>query len=194
MVVVAKDIKRLLAEAGVDEASLQVHKRLAGKIGVTPKVELTEETLELLYTPGIGAVSRRLGGDPHDARDLTWKGNAVAVVSDGSAVLGLGDEGPVAAMPVLEGKALLFRALAVVATGRSDHPNQVNNVLAFPGLFRGALDARLSEIDEKALLRAAHALAGLVESPTADSILPGVLDERVVPAVAAAVPESSRPR
>ena len=383
-----EDSKRLRSEAGVEEAALELHRRLAGKVSVAPKAELTEETLELLYTPGVGAVSRHLAHDAGDARELTWKGNTVAIVSDGSAVLGLGDEGPLAALPVLEGKALLFKALAgvdaipialdvvgcdelvaatralapafgainledikapgcfeierrlrktldvpvvhddqhgtavvvlaallnaarvterelrdlrvaimgagaggaatarllrahgvkrisvtdskgalgpargdldkakqalvddlgldgqgaardviagadvivglsvpsafscedvatmsdnaivfalanpepevepdeargagaaVVATGRSDHPNQVNNVLAFPGLFRGALDAGHGEIDEAALLRAAQALAELVESPNAESILPRVLDERVVPAVAAAV-------
>jgi malate dehydrogenase (oxaloacetate-decarboxylating) len=67
-----------------------------------------------------------------------------------------------------------------VATGRSDHPNQVNNVLAFPGLFRGALDAELRQIGNDALERAAHALAALVDLPHEEQILPQILDERVV--------------
>ncbi|HWQ50253.1 MAG TPA: NADP-dependent malic enzyme [Terriglobales bacterium] len=75
----------------------------------------------------------------------------------------------------------------VVATGRSDYPNQVNNVLAFPGVFRGALDARASDITEGMKLAAAYALAGLVENPTADCILPAAFDPRVAGAVAAAV-------
>jgi malate dehydrogenase (oxaloacetate-decarboxylating) len=374
--------------AEIDEAALELHRRLRGKVGAAPKAKLTAETLELLYTPGVGAVSRALAEDPAAARELTGIGNAVAVVSDGSAVLGLGDEGPVASLPVLEGKALLFRALAnidavplalavngpdelvaavralapgfgavnlediaapacfeverrlrdalsipvihddqhgtavvvlaalinaarvtgrelaearvvivgagaggaatarllrehgvrelavadshggltaerddldaakealvrdldlraggpvsdlargadviiglsvpdafsvddvaamnddavvlalanpepevepeqarkagaaVVCTGRSDFPNQVNNVLAFPGLFRGALDATVQEVDGAALRRAAQALADLVEEPSAEAVLPGVLDERVVPAVAGAI-------
>jgi malate dehydrogenase (oxaloacetate-decarboxylating) len=374
--------------AEIDEAALELHRRLRGKVGAAPKAKLTAETLELLYTPGVGAVSRALAEDPAAARELTGIGNAVAVVSDGSAVLGLGDEGPVASLPVLEGKALLFRALAnidavplalavngpdelvaavralapgfgavnlediaapacfeverrlrdalsipvihddqhgtavvvlaalinaarvtgrelaearvvivgagaggaatarllrehgvrelavadshggltaerddldaakealvrdldlraggpvsdlargadviiglsvpdafsvddvaamnddavvlalanpepevepeqarkagaaVVCTGRSDFPNQVNNVLAFPGLFRGALDATVQEVDGAALRRAAQALADLVEEPGAEAVLPGVLDERVVPAVAGAI-------
>lgn len=388
--VAPNDIKRLMAEAGVEEAAVELHRRLAGKVAVVPKLDLSAETLELLYTPGVGAVSRRLAEDGSSVRELTGRANAVAVVSDGSAVLGLGDEGPIPALPVLEGKALLFSALArinavalplavegvdefvsavlalapafgainledvsapacyeidrrlrhqldvpvihddqhgtavvvlaalinaarvtsrelrqarvviigagaggaatarllrahgveqlavadsrgvlgghrddldeakralvddlgldgggsasealkgvdvvvglsvpdafsiddvqamadesivlalanpepevdpdearqagagVVATGRSDHPNQVNNVLAFPGLFRGALDAGVSGVEEADLLRAAHELARLVDEPDADAILPGVLDERIVPAVAGAVGE-----
>jgi malate dehydrogenase (oxaloacetate-decarboxylating) len=373
-----------------DQEALDLHRRLRGKIEVAGKVELSERTLELVYTPGVGAVSRLLAQDPGCAAELTGRGNAVAVVSDGSAVLGLGDEGPVAALPVLEGKALLFRALAgidavpialdvdgveefvaavkaiapsfaavnledvgapecfeierrlnqelsipvvhddqhgtaivvlaallnaaaatqrelsdmrvvvvgagaggagtarlictcgvgaitvidshgqlgpdrddldeakrelvdelgldgdgslesaldgadaviglsgpdafslddlgrmadrpivfalanpdpevspdeasergagVVASGRSDFPNQVNNVLAFPGLFRGLLDAGLHELDRACAVHAAKSLAALVTEPTAEEILPGVLDERIVPAVAKAVAE-----
>jgi malate dehydrogenase (oxaloacetate-decarboxylating) len=98
--------------ADIDDAALDLHRRLRGKVAAAPKAELTPETLELLYTPGVGAVSRALAENPAAAWELTGIGNAVAVVSDGSAVLGLGDEGPVASLPVLEGKALLFRALA----------------------------------------------------------------------------------
>jgi malate dehydrogenase (oxaloacetate-decarboxylating) len=370
------------------QEALDLHRRLRGKIEVAGKVELSERMLELVYTPGVGAVSKLLAQEPGCAAELTGRGNAVAVVSDGSAVLGLGEEGPLAALPVLEGKALLFRSLAgidavpialdvdgteqfiatvkaiapgfgavnledvaapacfeierrlnrelsipvvhddqhgtaivvlaallnaaavterelsrmhvvivgagaggagtarlictcgvgaitvidshgqlgpdrddlddakrelvdelgldgdgsledaldgadaviglsgpgafslddlermadrplvfalanpepevspdeagergagVVATGRSDFPNQVNNVLAFPGLFRGLLDAGLHELDRARAVHAAKALAALVTEPTAEEILPGALDERVVPAVAGAI-------
>ena len=76
---------------------------------------------------------------------------------------------------------------AVVGTGRSDFPNQVNNVLAFPGIFRGALDAQAHRITEEMKIAAARALAATVEEPTADFILPGPLDYSVAPRVAAAV-------
>jgi malate dehydrogenase (oxaloacetate-decarboxylating) len=76
---------------------------------------------------------------------------------------------------------------AVTATGRSDHPNQVNNALVFPGLFRGALDAPLTAFTVPVLLACAAALAELVTTPTHDRILPELLDPRVVPTVAAAV-------
>ncbi len=76
---------------------------------------------------------------------------------------------------------------AVVATGRSDFPNQINNALVFPGVFRGALDAGVTNIDTAMKLRAAEALAALVEHPSTDSIVPEVLDVRVVPTIAKAV-------
>jgi malate dehydrogenase (oxaloacetate-decarboxylating) len=79
------------------------------------------------------------------------------------------------------------RFAEVVATGRSDFPNQINNVLAFPGIFRGALDSGARAITEEMKLAAAHAIASLVENPTAECIVPCVFDERVAPAVAAAV-------
>ena len=75
----------------------------------------------------------------------------------------------------------------IVATGRSDYPNQINNVLAFPGIFRGALDARASDINDEMQQAAVHALAGLVESPDEENILPQAFDPRVAPTLAAAV-------
>lgn len=83
---------------------------------------------------------------------------------------------------------------AVVATGRSDFPNQVNNVLAFPGIFRGAFDVRASDINDEMKAAAAYALAGLIseEELNADYILPAAFDKRVGPAVAKAVAEAAR--
>ncbi len=83
---------------------------------------------------------------------------------------------------------------AVVGTGRSDFPNQINNVLAFPGIFRGTFDVRAKEINEEMKMAAAHALAGLVseEDLSADCILPKAFDPQVGPAVAAAVAQAAR--
>ena len=83
---------------------------------------------------------------------------------------------------------------AVVSTGRSDFPNQVNNVLAFPGIFRGALDVRASDINDEMKVAAAYAIAGLVsdEELNADYILPAAFDSRVKDAVANAVAEAAR--
>ncbi|MFG0307123.1 MAG: NADP-dependent malic enzyme [Phycisphaerales bacterium JB040] len=383
-----------------DERSMALHRELTGKIetGLKMKIE-TIEDLSTAYTPGVAAPCRAIDKDPSLARELTIKGNSVAIVTDGSAVLGLGNIGPEAAMPVMEGKAMLFKAFAgidawpiclatqneqeiidtvtriapgfggvnlediaaprcfhieaalqnlgipvfhddqhgtaivllaalinaakvvgkeltdlrvvisgagaagsaiagllrcvnqdetvcvpvrdvvvcdsqgaiharreglspekmgllaytnrenrsgnihevlegadvfvgvsvggllkradiehmakdpiilamanpdpeiepdearaagakVVGTGRSDHPNQVNNVLAFPGLFRGALDARADTITAKMKLAAAYALAESVGSPTAERVLPDPLDKSVVPKVARAVAEA----
>ncbi|MET0523646.1 MAG: NAD-dependent malic enzyme [Nocardioides sp.] len=86
---------------------------LGGKIAVTSKVPLrTRDDLSMAYTPGVGRVSMALFENPDDVSRLTIKGNTVAVVTDGSAVLGLGNIGPGAALPVMEGKAALFKRFA----------------------------------------------------------------------------------
>lgn len=77
--------------------------------------------------------------------------------------------------------------VAVIATGRSDFPNQINNALAFPGIFRGALDHKVTQITDQHKIAAAEALAALVGSPTADEVIPSPFDERVVPAVSAVI-------
>ena len=77
--------------------------------------------------------------------------------------------------------------VAVMATGRSDFPNQVNNSLAFPGIFRGALDNRVTKITDEHKIAAAEAIASLVESPDAEHIIPNALDERLVPTIAALI-------
>ena len=362
---------------------------VGGKLETVSTVPLRDrDDLSLAYTPGVARVCSAIARDPDLVHDLTWKSNVVAVVTDGSAVLGLGDIGPAAALPVMEGKAVLFKVFAgvdavpicldaaevediveavvriapgfgginledisaprcfdveqqlrerldipvfhddqhgtavvvlaalrnaarltgralgdlravvsgagaagvavttilreagigditvtdrkgvlhdgrgdlstvkrhlaavtnetghtgslaeamrgadvfvgvsggvvpeeavaamapgaivfalanpdpeidpemarrharVVATGRSDLPNQINNVLAFPGIFRGALDVRASDITEGMKLAAAEAIAGVVGDDLADDfVVPSPFDERVAPAVAAAV-------
>jgi malate dehydrogenase (oxaloacetate-decarboxylating) len=97
----------------VSDRTFLMHK--GGKIEVTPKVAIkTRDDLSMAYTPGVARVSSAIHDDPESAWALTIKGNTVAVVSDGTAVLGLGDIGPGAAMPVMEGKAMLFKELAGV--------------------------------------------------------------------------------
>ena len=370
--------------------SQEAHKRLRGKINTALKDEPdSKEKLSLYYTPGVAAVSKHLAEHPEDTPEYTWTNNAVAVVSDGSAVLGLGDIGPYGALPVMEGKAMLFKhfggvdaipivlnvhdtegivaavkaiapsfgginlediaapqcfeierrlkaelpipvmhddqhgtaivvlaglinamkvtgkqlkdckivlvgvgaagvaiakllhdyaapaivavdskgtiyegrdhlndekrklleftnpngetgsledalkgadifigvsqpnlvsaemvrsmakdpiifamanpepeiypdvakaaGAAVIATGRSDFPNQVNNALAFPGIFRGALDNRVRYITDEHKLKAAEAIAGLVAHPTAEEIIPGIRTEGLVAAVASVI-------
>ncbi|HEY5600488.1 MAG TPA: NADP-dependent malic enzyme [Patescibacteria group bacterium] len=369
--------------------SLQIHKKLKGKIGLLVKVPLRDKfDLSIAYTPGVAAVSSAVAKDPTKAYEFTIKANSVAVVSDGSAVLGLGNIGPLGALPVMEGKSLLFKSLGnidsfpivldvhetdeivkvvraiaptygginlediaapkcfeveaklqdigipvfhddqhgtaivvaaalinalkavgkkieeirivisgagaagnavakiliklgvgdlilidsngaiyqgrgnldpykvelaaktnhqkkkgnlaeviagadvfigvsapgvlkeedvakmakraivfamanpipeimpdlalkggaeLVATGRSDFPNQINNVLVFPGVFRGALDSRAKRITEEMKLATVYALAGLVKKPSRNNILPYALDKKVVPTIANAV-------
>lgn len=370
--------------------ALEKSKQFTGNLAVTIQDPLdSREQLSTYYTPGVGAVSSYVAEHPEKARDYTWAGNLVAVISDGSAVLGLGTIGPLGALPVMTGKSMIFKTFAginaipivldvhsadeivtavaaiapsfgginlediaapicfevekrlkemlpipvmhddqhgtaivtlaalinamkvtkrnlkgckivlvgagaagvacakliyeyakpailavdskgilskertdlneskkmllaftnpdnvsgsledavrgadifigvsqgglltaemvkamakdpviiamanpvpeimpdiakragarIVATGRSDFPNQVNNSLAFPGVFRGALDHRVRDITEKHRLAAAEAIAGLVENPDEEHIIPDSFDKRLVPAIAAVV-------
>ena len=378
------------------EESLRVHEEKKGKIAVRSKVKVeTKDDLSLAYTPGVAEPCRYIAKNKEDVYKYTFKGNSVAVISDGSAVLGLGNIGAEASLPVMEGKAILFKEFAdidafpiclasqdveknietiknivpvfgginledfkapqcfeieaalqdlgipvmhddqhgtavvvmaaminalkvvgknkedvkvivngagaagiavtkllvsygissknvilcdskgtiysgredlennkykkelaeitnsckvqgnlsdaikgadvflgvskkgllkkemvesmnkdaivlamanpdpeimpaeakeagarVIATGRSDFPNQVNNVLGFPGIFRGALDVRATRITEKMKVAAAEALASIVESPSEENIIPYALDKSVVPKVAEAVKQA----
>ena len=368
-----------------NQAALQMHEEHHGKVAVQSKVKVeNRDGLSTAYTPGVAEPCRRIHADPRDVYRYTAKGNLVAVVSDGTAVLGLGDIGPLAAMPVMEGKAILFKELKdvdeivrtvkaiaptfgginledisaprcfeiesrlrkeldipvfhddqhgtaivvsagllnalrlvgkkmenvnivingagsagisiaklllqfgagnivlvdragavsvdeewlnpaqrkmaeitnrhnergsladvmkgkdvfigvsapkivtaemvstmakdaivfamanptpeimpeeaakggarVIATGRSDYPNQINNVLVFPGIFRGALDAQATDITEEMKLSAARAIASIVSDDELkeDYIIPGAFDKRVAPAVAKAVMDCAK--
>ncbi len=97
------------------EEALRKHKELKGKISLELKDRLdSKDKLSTYYTPGVGAVSSYVAAHPEEARDYTWLNNVVAVISDGSAVLGLGNIGPLGALPVMEGKAMLFKHFANV--------------------------------------------------------------------------------
>lgn len=104
-----------MAKKDVSKAALILHKKLKGKIRITPALKVrSRDDLSLIYTPGVAAVSSHLAKHPKDARDYTIKGKMIAVISDGSAVLGLGNIGPYGALPVMEGKAALFKTFADV--------------------------------------------------------------------------------
>lgn len=97
----------------IDEQSIKEHRKKRGKFAVVSRMPVkNRKQLSIAYTPGVGAVSSAIAKNPKLAYELTSKGNMVAVVSDGSAVLGLGNIGPLGAMPVMEGKAVLFREFA----------------------------------------------------------------------------------
>ena len=108
---------------------------------------------------------------------------AVRTMADGAIVFAMANPAPEVAPELIED------AVAVIATGRSDYPNQINNVLAFPGIFRGALDVRASEITEEMKLAAAEAIAAVIPADhlARDYIVPSVFDREVAPRVAAAV-------
>lgn len=93
--------------------ALALHKKFQGKLETVPKTPVKDKkALSTVYTPGVGAVSSFIGKNIESARELTLKGRTVAVISDGSAILGLGNLGPEAALPVMEGKCLLFKTFA----------------------------------------------------------------------------------
>jgi malate dehydrogenase (oxaloacetate-decarboxylating) len=154
---------------------------------------------------------------PDKADFATWtnprgfRGSADDALADADVFIGLSGPGAISADAVrtMSGDAIVFAmanptpevqpedidaAVAVIATGRSDYPNQINNVLAFPGVFRGALDVRASAITPEMNLAAAHAIAEIVspEELADDYIIPSVFNRDVAPAVAAAVAEAAR--
>ena len=343
-----------------NKAALEMHETHHGKVGIVSKVEVkTRDDLSTAYTPGVAEPCRKIRENPDDVYKYTFKSNMVAVVSNGTAVLGLGDIGPEAGLPVMEGKAVLFKefggvdafpicidahdaasviaackaiaptfgginledikspecfeieetlereldipvfhddqhgtaivvtaaakdiiavdqfgtlykgcnsaeahknwlgevtnprqikgglkealegadvfigvskpgilttelcktmnkdaivfamanptpeimpdepkagGVRVMATGRSDFPNQVNNVLCFPGLFKGALSVRARDINDKMKLAAAYAIADLItdDDRSEENIIPGAFDPRVAEAVANAVAKAAR--
>ena len=97
----------------MDHDPLKAHRKIKGKIEISLKARMRgKKDLSVWYTPGVGKVASYLGKFPEKAREYTAKGNSIAVVSDGSSVLGLGDIGPYAALPVMEGKAMIFKEFA----------------------------------------------------------------------------------
>jgi malate dehydrogenase (oxaloacetate-decarboxylating) len=124
-----------------DDPVFQMHR--GGKISVQPTVEVPDRAaLAMAYTPGVARVCSAIADQPELADEYTWTGNTVAVVSDGTAVLGLGDIGPAAAMPVMEGKALLFKRFAgidavPVCIACTDTDDVVRTVTALAPSFGG---------------------------------------------------------
>ena len=218
-----------------NKAALELHSKFPGKIAVQSLCECKDrDALSTAYTPGVAEPCRKIKANPDDVYTYTMKGRTVAVVTNGTAVLGLGNIGPEAGLPVMEGKCVLFKefggvdafpiclnaktkeeaivfamanptpeimpdlakqaGVRVIGTGRSDFPNQVNNVLAFPGIFKGALSVRARDINPAMKMAAAKAIADLIpdDELNEENILPKAFDPRVADAVAAAVAQAAR--
>ena len=125
------------------EESLKRHREWRGKLSITPKMEIrSREDLSLAYTPGVAQPCLEIQAHPELSYELTGRWNTVAVVTDGTAVLGLGDIGPEAGMPVMEGKCVLFKAFGGVdaiplCVGSKDVDDIVNTVALLQGSFGG---------------------------------------------------------
>jgi malate dehydrogenase (oxaloacetate-decarboxylating) len=103
----------IIGRMDIYEEALKAHKKLKGKIEVVSKAKLTSpEDLSIYYSPGVGAVASYLADNPEKVSDYTSVNNSVAIISDGTSVLGLGNIGPQGALPVMEGKAVLFKEFA----------------------------------------------------------------------------------
>ncbi len=125
----------------LNQLAIEWHRKWRGKIEMQAKMAIaSRDDLSLVYTPGVGAVSKRIAEHPEEVDALTWRKNTVAVISDGSAVLGLGNIGPAAALPVMEGKCAIFKRFAgidavPIVLGTQDSDEIVNAVRAIAPSF-----------------------------------------------------------
>lgn len=131
------------APVDVDSAAVRLHATNHGKIATALKVPLeTKADLSLAYTPGVAAVCKEIAADPAKAKELTIKRNTIGIITDGSAVLGLGNIGGLAALPVMEGKAALFKRFADVdafpiCLNTQDTEEIIKTILAIAPVFGG---------------------------------------------------------
>ena len=176
-------VTRLLQRAGVRDVVVCDSRGIIS----SARQDLTGHKSRLAASTNPRGISGRIGSALADADVFigvsggTVPEDEVALMAPGGMIFALANPTPEVHPDVAR------RHAAVVATGRSDFPNQINNVLAFPGIFRGALDSGAPRITEAMKLAAAHAIADLVDEPTAEQIVPSVFQEGVAEAVAAAV-------
>jgi malate dehydrogenase (oxaloacetate-decarboxylating) len=197
------DVRAVVSGAGA--AGVAVTRMLLA-LGVADVVVVDRAGILYPSRPGLSEVKQELATETN--REVRT-GTITAALRGADLLVGVsGGTVPETGVAGMAGDAMIFalanptpevapdvahRHAAVVATGRSDHPNQINNVLAFPGVFRGALDVRASRVTEGMKLAAATALADLVGADLApDLVIPSPFDPRVAPAVAAAVAAAAR--
>ncbi len=183
-------VARILLAAGVSDLAVTDRRGVlhSGRGDLTPvKLSLAQDTAD--RTGRTGTLADALAGaDVYiGVSGGTVPEEVVATMADEAVIFGLANPTPEVHPEIAH------RHARVVATGRSDYPNQINNVLAFPGIFRGAFDVRATAITENMKLAAANALAGLVgDDLREDYIVPSPFDERVGPAVSTAVADAAR--
>ncbi len=178
-------VAKLLLAAGVNDIILldRAGAIFKGRAGLNPqKAELAELTNPCMEAGGLAESMRGADVFVGVSGKGLLHGDHVASMAPRGIVFALANPDP-EILPDVAKKA----GAMVVATGRSDFPNQINNALVFPGIFRGALDKGVKQITQATKLRAARALAELVAKPSTEKIIPDLLDPRVVKAVARAV-------
>ena len=191
-------IAKLIAGVGVEEASVEPVQDvlLCDSRGIISRdrEDLNEEKEKLLTFSNANNVSGSLKDALNDADVFIGvsKGNLltatdISTMADNAIIFGMANP-----VPEIMPEDAFAGGAAVVGTGRSDFPNQVNNVLVFPGIFRGALDARAPAITSGMKIAAALALAGTVDKPSAEMILPHPLDRTVAPEIAKQVRSAAR--
>ncbi|WP_284454838.1 NAD(P)-dependent malic enzyme [Actinomadura madurae] len=182
-------VSQMLIEGGIGDIALSDSKGLIyeGRDGLNPIKERIASITNRSHLKGSTEEALR-GADVFiGLSGSTVHESCVATMSENAIVFALSNPTPEVHPEIAR------RHAKVVATGRSDFPNQINNVLAFPGIFRGALDVRAHSITEGMKLAAANALAGIVgDDLTADYVIPGPFDDRVAPAVSTAVADQAR--
>ncbi|WP_245536892.1 MULTISPECIES: NADP-dependent malic enzyme [Thermomonospora] len=182
-------VSRILLNAGIGDIAVSDSKGLIyeGRDGLNPVKQALARDTNKLGLKGSTEDALR-GADVFiGLSGSTVREESIATMSDNAIVFALSNPTPEVHPDVAR------RHAKVVATGRSDFPNQINNVLAFPGIFRGALDVRAHSITEGMKLAAAEALANVVgDDLSPDYVIPSPFDERVAPAVTAAVAEQAR--
>jgi malate dehydrogenase (oxaloacetate-decarboxylating) len=135
--------KKVAKHPDISKAALVLHKKLGGKIRIEPAIKVKNRAdLALVYTPGVAAVSTYVAKNPQEARYYTGKGRTVAVISDGSAVLGLGNIGALGALPVMEGKCMIFKSFAdidaiPIVLGTQDPDEIVQTIINIAPAFGG---------------------------------------------------------
>jgi malate dehydrogenase (oxaloacetate-decarboxylating) len=152
----------------MSKKAVSFHRKLKGKISIESKIpKITDENLQLIYTPGVATVCKEIFNNPDMKYDLTTKGNNVAIVTDGTRILGLGNIGPDAALPVMEGKSVLYRKYGKInafpiCLNTTDKKKIIEAIVAIEPVF-GAIN--LEDIESPKVLDISHELVKKLSIP-----------------------------
>ena len=152
----------------MSKKAISFHRKLKGKISIESKIpKITDENLQLIYTPGVATVCKEIFNNPDLKYDLTTKGNNVAIVTDGTRILGLGNIGPDAALPVMEGKSVLYRKYGKInafpiCLNTTDKKKIIDTIIAIEPVF-GAIN--LEDIESPKVLDISYELVKKLSIP-----------------------------